>query len=113
MNKIVEKTGYRLTAGLLAVLAVVAMWVFAGRAYYENNDNIRYEVPVAAHHEGPEQTHHEQPVQTHHEGPEQTHHEQPVQTHHEGPEQTHHECTSSSVMAAKKWLSSGATRRLT
>ena len=81
MNKIVEKTGYRLTAGLLAVLAVVAMWVFAGRAYYENNDNIRYEVPVAAHHEGPEQT--------------------------------HHECTSSSVMAAKKWLSSGATRRLT
>ena len=94
MNKIVEKTGYRLTAGLLAV---VAMWVFAGRAYYENNDNIRYEVPVAARHEGPEQTHHEPPVQTHH----------------EGPEQTHHECTSSSVMAAKKWLSSGATRRLT
>ena len=57
MNQIAEKTGYRLTIGLLTVVAVVALWVFTAQA----------------HHEPPSQAHHEGPIQVHHEGPTQAH----------------------------------------
>lgn len=65
MRKIVQNTGYRLTIGLLTVVAVVALWVFTAQA----------------HHEPPSQAHHEWPVQVHHEGPDPVHHEGPIQAH--------------------------------
>ena len=75
MTTFAHNTAYRLTVGLLAVLAVVSLWVVFAHGYNE----------------GPVQTHHEPVEQVHHEDVEQAHHEDVEQAHHEGPTQTHHE----------------------
>ena len=67
MTRIAQNTAYRLTVGLLTVLAVVSLWVVFAHGYSQ--------VPTQTHHEGVEQAHHE--------GVEQAHHERPTQTHHE------------------------------
>lgn len=68
MTTFAHNTAYRLTVGLLAVLAVVSLWVVFARGYNEG--------PAQTHHEPVEQVHHEDVEQAHHEGPTQTHHEE-------------------------------------